>query len=144
MKTVEVNGGTVMLRERADLRVKDRRMLQEELADVAPILKDLPFNEDGSLDEVKALEANMLTKEVLNAFYRTAEVAIAARVAGWSFSTPVPTTMEDVENLPVDLYDALSLAVTDGIQDMLGDLDFEPSDPRAPGFSETPTQPSAA
>ena len=141
MKTIEVPGGTITIRERADLRVKDKRLLLSKIANVGPVLKDLPFDDDGNLDEAKATEKGLLTEAVINGFYELAEVAIAARVVSWSLPAPVPSTVAEVEELPADIYEAVQGAVLDGIQDMLSELSFEPSNPTAPGFSETPTRP---
>ncbi len=144
MKTVVVKGGSITLRERTDLSVRIKRMLEGELADVVPVIRRLPTDEEGNIDQEKAEAEGLLTKQVVDAFYTATEVAIAARIVSWTFDHAVPKTIADVEELPYDMYEAVSGAAMDGIWEMLADLDFSAQAPTTPGFDETPTEPLGA
>lgn len=149
MKTVQVTGGEVTLRERQDLSVRQRQELQEQIAELLPRVQPLmPFlNQAGELDEQKALEAGVLNREALHAFLETAKVLMVTALASWTLTgsagepLAIPTTVDEVGDLNAGLYDELSNEV--GMLDLIGEVNFEPSDPTKAGFEQTPTQPSA-
>lgn len=144
MKTVQVTGGEITLRERADLRVRDRQFLQEHLLDAQPVLEKLPYDEHGNLDEERALEGGLLTREAITALYDLTKAAIVVRIASWTLEGEPPRTIEQVDDLNASLYDELQAEVSEGLQELIGDVDFDPSNPAAPGAQERPTSPSAA
>ena len=140
MKVVQITGGSVTLRERSDLRVIDRQRLQSQLVDLAPQLQGLPVT-DGELDVDAALRSGQLTGKQITAIFELTKAAIVARVAAWTLDRPLPKQPEDLDDLNAEVWDELSVHVSDGLMELLNEVSFDPSNPRAEGFLETPTQP---
>lgn len=141
MKTVTVTGGEVVIREKADIRVRDRQRLQSAMVDIAPMLSTLPVDANDELDIEKALADGLLGAKEMDALYEFTKTAVVVRIVSWTLPGAPPKTIDDVDDLAASLYDELSPHVAGDIMDLVGDVDFSPSDPRAEGFKETPTPP---
>lgn len=142
MRTVELDGGTVTLRERQDVKVRQRQMLEAASVVAAPAIEKIP-RKDGSKDEIdwERLDRAGLSLDEMQSLLQLQNAAIVAFVASWTFDEPTPRSVDDVLDMPADRYEALSHAVRGvGAAILTGDTNFEPSDPKAPGFADTPTQ----
>jgi hypothetical protein len=144
MKVVEIEGGSATLRERADVKVRQRQMLEAASVVAAPAIDKIPKlpGKPGQIDW-EALDRAGLTFEEMQTLLQLQNAAIVALLASWTFPEPLPQTLDDVLDLPAERYDQLSEAVRGlGAAIITGETSFEPGDPRAPGFTETPTSPS--
>lgn len=141
MRTVELDGGRVMLRERQDVRVRQRQMLEAASVVAAPAIQKIP-RVDGKPGEVdwEQLDKAGLSLDEMQSLLQLQNAAIVALVASWTFDEPTPKSVDDVLDMPADRYESLSQAVRSvGASILTGETNFEPSDPKAPGFHETPT-----
>jgi hypothetical protein len=144
MKVVELEGGQATLRERADVKVRQRQMLEAASVVAAPAIEKIPKLE-GQPSEIdwERLDAAGLTYDEMQSLLQLQNAAIVALVAAWTFPEPLPVTLDDVLDLPAERYDSLAQAVRSiGAGIVTAQTSFEPGDPRAPGFAETPTPPS--
>jgi hypothetical protein len=144
VRVVEIEGGSATLRERADVKVRQRQMLEAASVVAAPAIEKIP-KLDGQPGEIdwERLDAAGLTYPEMQSLLQLQNAAIVALVAAWTFPEPLPVTLDDVLDLPADRYDQLAQAVREiGAGIVTQETSFEPGDPRAPGFSGTPTPPS--
>jgi len=141
MKTVEIPGGQAQLREKADIKVRHRRLVEAAAMAAAPLLAKLP--EDvatrQALTEAEVLALGVSRQEA-NAMLELQDATIIAALASWTLDQPVPD-MDTVGDLDPELYDALS-AATAALGAEITQETFDPPDPGSPGFEESPTVPS--
>ncbi len=139
MKTVTIPGGTASLREMHEIKVRHRRIIETAAIAAVPALAKLP----SSLEELataKLSELN-LSKEEATSLFELQDATIVASLDSWTRPEPIPT-LDTIGDLDEDVYEALSLASRDLGAAVASGVDFDPSDPRAPGFEATPTSPS--
>jgi hypothetical protein len=144
MKVVELQGGSATLREREDVKVRQRQMLEAASVVAAPAIEKIP-KQAGKPSEIdwEALDKAGLTYEEMQTLLQLQNAAIVALLAAWTFPEPLPATLDDVLDLPAERYDQLAQAVRSiGAGIITGETSFEPSDPRAEGFTDSPTVPS--
>ncbi|MGD0386771.1 MAG: hypothetical protein ABSB73_11635 [Solirubrobacteraceae bacterium] len=144
MRVVELDGGTVTLRERADVKVRQRQMLEAASVVAAPAIAKIPKKpgEPGEIDWERLDHAGLSYAE-MQSLLALQNAAIVALVAAWTFPEPLPASLDDVLDMPAERYDQLAQAVRQiGAGIVTQETSFEPSDPRAPGFAQTPTPPS--
>jgi hypothetical protein len=140
MRTVDIPGGTATLREKDDIKVRQRQLVESRIVAAASALEKLP----NEIDELAAFDITKsnLTAAEADSIFDLQNATIVAALASWSLSDPIPT-MDTVGDLDQNLYDALSTATAGVASEVTQPESFEPSDPRAPGFGATPTVPSA-
>lgn len=144
MKVVELEGGSATLRERADVKVRQRQMLEAASVVAAPAIQKIPKlpGQPGEIDWER-LDAAGLTYPEMQSLLQLQNAAIVALLAAWTFPEPLPATLDDVLELPAERYDQLAQAVREiGAGIVTQPTSFEPGDPRAEGFNGTPTPPS--
>lgn len=142
MKTVEIPGGIVSLREANEIRQRDRkRVVSASLAAASAMSKIEKMQLDREELQSADIASLGLTFEEAESFQTLQKAMIVACVIGWTLDLPIPT-WETAEDLPSNVYSALEQATKDDLMIVLQGTDFEASDPRAPGFEESPTGPS--
>lgn len=134
MHRVELPGGQwADLRDKEEITTRGRRGIQAIAASLADALPKL----QGVTDDTN-MAALGLSETEMDAFLRLQEATVVAFLAAWSLPDPVPTLVT-VGDLPVALYDALSLATAkDGAQ--IASLSVDMS----PGEAPDPKDPSGA
>lgn len=139
MKTVIIPGGTVHLREQADLSVRHRRLIEAAAVGAAPALIKLP--DDPEILESTPITELGLSRSEAEALFELQDATIIATIDSWSRAEPIPT-MDTIGDLDTDTYEELAKA-TRGLGDIItNEVSFEPGDPKAPGFEVRPTSPS--
>lgn len=96
------DGGWAEIAERKELSVRERRRVERRMAETATLFRKLS-GDDGS--------AASLTEVELDKLYALQNQTIVALIRAWSRGE-LPT-MDDVEELPSDVYDALAVAVSE-------------------------------
>ncbi len=140
MKTVDVPGGQVTLREKQDITVRHRRMIEAATVAATSALAQLPASQK-ELEELNISDLK-LTAADTTVLFELQDATIVASLESWTFPEPLPT-LATIGDLHQDRYDALAQATRSlGSEIATGAVDFEPSDPHAAGFEATPTSPS--
>lgn len=148
-RTVEVPGGTAVLRDADEMSERQRRVVRSALfAAAADALGDELSTAPGQPPTSVHLSA--ATGDLMAA---TKDAAIVASLVSWTLDGPLPT-MDSVVDLPGALYDALAVETANLISGLT--LDTTPSpDPQSPtpassdsngrlgdGAPSTPTSPT--
>jgi hypothetical protein len=137
MKIVEIPGGQAEIREKGDVKVRHRRIIESAGVAAAPVIAKL---DPDTVDEETIVDLHMNRVEAMKVF-ELQDATIVALLAAWTRPEPLPT-METIEDLDPEVYEALAEATRDiGAVIAQGDS-FGPSDPKAEGFEDTPTLPS--
>lgn len=139
MKTVNIPGGTAALREKADIKVRHRQLVEAAYIPASTAMMKLP----GDLKELENfdLSASDITRTEAQALFDLQSATIVAALESWTLPGPIPT-MDTVGDLDQDVYDALSEATASLATEVVLPDSFDPTDPSKPGFTETPTTPS--
>lgn len=140
MKTVAIPGGQARFREKPEIKVRHRRMVEAAAIAAAPALSKLPGDVD-SLETLNMSELGLSRSEA-QSLYDLQETTIVASLIDWTLPEPTPDE-ETIGDLDPKLYDALAQATREIGVAIVDEVDFEPSDPKTPGFESTPTAPSA-
>lgn len=142
MKTVDIPGGQATLREKSDLRVRDRRLVEAAAVAAGPLMARLPQDPEqrAAISEVDLLSLGISRQEIQTMFDMQ-DAAIIAALASWTLQEPLPT-MDTLGDLNGELYDALG-EVTSGVGAEVAAETFDPPDPASPGFEASPTVPLA-
>jgi hypothetical protein len=140
MRTVKLEGGSVTLRERQDVRVRQRQMLEAASVVAAPAIQKIPRAKDNPSEvDWEQLDKAGLSYDEMQTLLQLQNVAIVALIVAWTFDEPVPASIDDVLEMPADRYEQLSQAVREtGAGIVAGETNFEPSDPKAPDFPDRP------
>jgi hypothetical protein len=146
MRNVEIPGGSATIRDREDILTRHRTLLRATAFVAASAIAKIPRKpgeKPGDPDEVDWDNADKvgLTYTDTAAIMALEDAAIVALLESWTLPAPLPT-LDTVQDLAPKLYDALSEAVRRDAVTAVAEVDFGPTDPKAEGFSETPTQPS--
>lgn len=125
-RTVEVPGGSAVLRDPDELSERQRRVVRKAVfAAAADALGDELPTEAGQAPTSVHLSA--ATPDLM---FGTRDAAIVASLVSWTLPDPLPT-VETVQDLPAGLYDALAEASAGLISGLT--VDFAPSpDPDSP------------
>lgn len=124
-RTVVIPGGSAVLRDPGEMTERQRRAVRGPLLAVAADLTGGEIPADGH-----APETVHLTPGVGGLIFQIRDAAIVAALISWTLELPLPT-LESVQDLPGDVYDAL-VKETEGVFTGLG-VDFSPSpDPESP------------
>ncbi len=139
MRTVDIPGGTAELREKLDMKVRHRRLVESAALAAASAVAKLP----GDREELEALDMSKLdlTKDEADGLFALQDATIIATLASWTLPDALPT-VGTVQDLDQELYDALAAATSDIGTSIATGIDFDPSSPADPGFEGTPTVPS--
>ena len=133
MREVSIPGGTATLREREDLSERNRRLVKTRgLAASAVITRLQKAVEDanGQEPDPESLQISASEAEVT---LDVQDAVIVALLASWTLDRPLPT-MDTVQDLPGDLYDALAKETADLGAEVATETDFgENPDPKATG-----------
>lgn len=110
MSIVAIPGGQAELREKLTVAGKDATL--EESVALLGLLREKFPNAKDPFEEFKKVDLKehpeFLDRDLLHVFNRTQRVGIVAWLKSWTLDEPVPRTIEDVGELDVDLYEALS------------------------------------
>lgn len=145
MRTIELAGGhTATLREKSDLKVKHRQLIEAAALAAGPAIDRIPRKKTDAGTEIdwERLSEAHFTRQESQAFLELGNASILAMLEAWTLPEPLPRTLDDIDEMSADVYDELAQAVKSDAATIATETSFEPSDPRAPGFSETPTLPS--
>ena len=144
MRTVNIPGGQAVIRERSDLKVRQRQMIEAAGVVASEAMAKIPKQADNPSEiDWEALDRAGLSYAEMQSLQQLQNAAILALLAGWSFPEPLPATLDDVLELPAERYEQLSEAVRSiGAGIVTGETSFEPVDPRSAGFAASPTVPS--
>jgi hypothetical protein len=149
MREVEVPGGKAYLRERGQDEIPGRaiKLIRASAMSAGSQLSDYPeLFEDGPKGETDeqrnerlspVLEGMKLSIEQAMAWDNMREASAVALLASWTLDRPLPK-LDTIGDLPEDLYDALLDAVG-GVSAAELEVNFEVTNPKAPGYDETPT-----
>ena len=140
MRTVSITGGMAHLREKEEIRVRHRRLLQAAYMGAISGFSKL---EKGSELETLNMAELGLTKGEALAMAEVQDAAIVASLAGWSLDRPIPT-LDTIGDLDMAVYDELAEATKGLANEIVTGTDFAPPDPSSAGFEGSPTVPSAA
>jgi hypothetical protein len=141
VREVEIPGGTAVLRDRADIRTRDRQLVEAAMIAASSAFRKLP---DGlaeapenatDAEKAKVEEANRevlaksesLTLEEGLTLGQYKSAVIVAMVQSWTLPEPLPT-MATIGDLPADLFDALETAINPlgAAKDALEATEFDP------------------
>jgi hypothetical protein len=137
MRTVDIPGGTAVLRERADLRTRDKRIIEAASVAALPAIRHLPQDKSlAELQEIDVADTDLSFDEYL-LLMQMQDAGIVAALASWTLPMPLPT-MATVGDLDPALTQALVEATRRTTAAIATSTDFDPSpDP------ESPTAPSS-
>lgn len=146
MYTVEIPGGTADLLEATEMtprRVRAMEVVQYQ----APSLTDKLVRQNAEHTAAVAAEAaaakaegrepgtvpvpgmDDLTEHEADILLRMQDATLYAQLASWTLSIPRPETVDAVQDIPLDVYQALSAAVQAGKPAPAADPNsFEPND----------------
>ena len=139
MKTITIPGGTVSLREQSELKVRHEQLVESAVVAAAGALSKLP--DDQEQLETTDITTMGLTRQEASALFELQDAKIVVALDSWTRSESLPT-MDTIGDLEPDVYKALAEAVRDLGNDATPRVDFSPTNPRAPGFDQSPTSPS--
>lgn len=144
MQVVEIPGGTASLRERHELRMRQRRLIEAAGIVALPALRKLPEEvKEGKKDAATIAAAQVeLTREEIQSLFDLQNATIVATLASWTLDLEVPT-IDTVEDLNPELYEALSNATKKLGREVAQKTNFQASDPKGGEFTDSPTPPSA-
>ncbi len=140
MKTVDIPGGTAVLREKQDIKVRQRQLVEAAYIPASAAMAKLP----GNIEELKDFDLSKsdITISEAQTLFDLQSATIVAALASWTLDAPLPT-METVGDLDQDVYDELGAATASLGNEIVAPESFEPTDPRSPEFKATPTTPSS-
>jgi hypothetical protein len=152
MRTVDLpDGTTVTLRERADIRARDRMLIESAAIAAAPAIGKLPADMlDGTMSEDEVAQVDIaqsgLTRTEAASLLDMQSATIVGMLADWSRDEPLPT-IDNVDELPADLYNALADVTKKDGAAIASRTDFDPH-PGSPGHAAgsalpSPTVPSS-
>lgn len=110
---VELRGGVAVLRDDAELsnrEVKHLRRAAKTATSIALKLRELGYIEDNpeSFEVISLLPDEEY--ENLDLFQRT---CVIVRLESWTLDRPLPETVDEVDDLPLDIFNVLTAAAAD-------------------------------
>lgn len=138
MKTVEIPGGNAQLREKTEIKVRHRRLVESASVGAAVALSKLPS--DPAELEAATLADLRLTTDEADGLFKLQDATIVAALDSWTLPDPIPT-LTTVGDLAPDVYDALAEASRE-LGTAIATEDFDPPAPTDPALEESPTSPS--
>jgi hypothetical protein len=136
MRTVEIPGGTAELRDRLDIKIRHRRMIEAAAVAASAAMAKLPDNIPAEQLKQTEVETLSLTRQEATTLFELQDATIVASLASWTLDEPLPN-LDTIGDLEQDVYDALALATSEVGANVAAPENFDASpDP------ESPTQPS--
>ncbi|MHB1472409.1 MAG: hypothetical protein ACYCV4_02080 [Dermatophilaceae bacterium] len=136
---VSIPGGTATLADPDEMTVRRRRPIQV-LAASMDRLSEITANAPG-VDEAQRIASLHLTEAEIDQMSRLQDAVVLAFLLGWTLDLPLPETLEDVGDMPVGVYDALSEHTAKLGARLAADETFSPA---GAGDPESPTGASDA
>ena len=138
MKTLSIPGGTASFREKHEIKIRHRRMIETATIAALPALSKLPDDEK-ALKNLNVLDLGLSGPEA-ESIFALEDALVLAILDSWTLDSPCPSNLEELGDLEPAVYDALKLALPElGV--LVGD-GFDPPDPHSKGFESSPTVPS--
>lgn len=143
--SIDIPGGRAILRDQNELKQRHRRDIElAALAAQGVFTKLTAAGFDPAAPDAAAFSKVTLSRSEWAATLELQDATILAFLQEWTLPVPLPT-WDTLGDLDTDVYDALKEATAKlGAGTAVLAVDFAPSDPTAPGFSETPTSDSAS
>lgn len=151
--TVDIPGGTAEILDRSELTARRQRAIEVIALLSAPVVKKVQaagkaVTPDGETVIAPGVDPNAaedalaavhLTEDEAALFFKIQDASIYAHLLSWTLDRPRPETVDAVQDLPLNVYEALREAVTKATQ---GDPaeSFEPNDASV----ENPNSPSGS
>lgn len=120
MRTVDIPGGQVTLRDAAELNVRQRRRIEVIAMQLGPVMSKLE-----KVTATSGMDDLDLSEHQASLVFDLQDATILSAVASWTLDRPIPTA-ETVGDLDVALYDALA-AATATLVATVAPVDFSPS-----------------
>lgn len=139
MLTVSIPGGTAELREKHEIKVRHKRLVEIASIGAAGALAKLPADQD-ELESATLAELD-LTSEEAERLFALQDATIIASLDSWTLPGPIPT-LATIGDLDPDVFDALAEATRDTGTALAAGVNFDPPDPNSSGFETSPTEPS--
>jgi len=134
--TVDIPGGTAVLREASEMRGRDRNLIKAAAMAASSAIQKMGaemerLKAEGKTDEEATAGLSTvdisLTKEESLGLIELREATIVASLLSWSRDEPLPTSAT-IGDLPADLYDALDAAIGGAALGLnAGTEDFSPT-----------------
>jgi hypothetical protein len=137
MKTLDIPGGSARFREKPEIKVRHRRMIESATIAAAPALVKMPADAE-ALQTLNVVELGLNDAEAQSIF-ALEDALIVATLIDWTRDEPIPDR-DTIGDLDTELYDALKEALP-LLGVLIGDVDFDPHPDRT-GFEQSPTEPS--
>lgn len=137
MRDVEIPGGTATLRDREDMKMRHRRIVEIASIEASPavakartaLVPDPAKPGEMKLDPEKANKIVYTASEAA-AMLQAQDATIIAILHSWTLDEPLPT-VDTIGDISPGVYDALSAATKDDGADLLvGETNFEESPDR--------------
>ncbi|QAY16126.1 hypothetical protein SEA_SONALI_13 [Arthrobacter phage Sonali] len=119
--TVEIPGGTAELLEPEELTPRRQRAVQVIALQSGPLMKKMEAagsmklpdgtvkeSKDATLDDLPEVE---LTEREATLFFKIQDATIYAHLQSWTLDIARPQTIDEVQDIPGPVYDALSEAI---------------------------------
>ncbi len=128
-RIVEIPGGTAVLRDPDDLKIRHRRLVESAAVAASGVLARIPQDAlgDGSDPEAvaEAAAALSMTRAEADAMYELQDATIVALLERWTLPDDLPT-METVGDMDPKVYDALAEATKAAGAKVAAATDFGP------------------
>jgi len=141
-RSVEIPGGTAVLRDVSDLRERHRRQILAAVGPLAKVYAKIPSDliregaEQGPEGEQARAQAELIMSGLMTRQERLAmselrDAMICALLQSWTLPQPLPD-VDTVQDLTPELYDALNSAIRGQEMDLvqrINPANFEPQPP---------------
>ena len=141
MRTIKIPGGTAALREKHEIKVRHKRLIESATIGAAVAMAKLPS--DQAELEAASLADLELTSAEADGLFALQDATIIATLSAWSLPEPIPT-LATLGDLDPDVYDALAEGSREMGTAITAGEDFNPPDPQSAEFALSPTLPSGA
>lgn len=151
---VDIPGGFAIIRDQDELRGRDRMLIKAAAMAASSAIEKLPSSvtegqdededeEVAQLRQAREVAAMKLTIDESLALLQLRQATIVATLQDWSLDLPLPKTMDDLGDLPADLFDALDTAIGGVSTAVAAAQDFEaqPGKENPTGNSESSDTP---
>ena len=129
MKTVDIPGGTATFRGPEELRGRDSDRIKAKAMSMADVMAKFPdalnadvpgeTPEEKDARQEKMMEGIQFSAEELTRLLEMKRTTVVSTLASWTLPDPMPTTEDELADLPRGLYDALIDAVGGDLQSLV-------------------------
>jgi hypothetical protein len=141
MKAIDIPGGQARFREKNEVKIRHRQMIEAATLGALSALSKLPTDDPEKLKDLNMFELGLNAKEA-QSIYDLEAALIVATLLDWDRPEAIPD-VDTVGDLDIDVYDALRTALPQLGVLVDGEVDFAPPKPTDPEFEVSPTAPSA-